>query len=285
MGAFTSARPACGIYADTVLLRYLKAQGFVLLCGGLVGPIFLAVYFALGADPLLKWMFWWGLLVTGADVLIALAMANYGARSAATSQFLESSGVLALARITSINDTPVFVNDQQMIKVAFHVEMPGGAGFDSEQTMTSSPARMQILNGRKLVVLVDPATNKYQIDWDRSALVNGAVPAQFTLDEDGKTYDLSGQAAPLMDIMRILKANNIPVQGTIDIRSNPAVRQQVMQIVRAAGRTSAPASGQPSSEPARSVADRLTELDTLRDSGTITDAEYTAKRQQIISEL
>ena len=111
----------------------------------------------------------------------------------------------------------------------------------------------------------------------------GIAPRQ--LDEDGKTYDLSGQAAPLMDIMRILKANNIPVQGTIDIRSNPAVRQQVMQIVRAAGRTSAPASGQPSSEPARSVADRLTELDTLRDSGTITDAEYTAKRQQIISEL
>ena len=84
MGAFTSARPACGIYADTVLLRYLKAQGVVLLCGGLVGPIFLAVYFLFGTDPLLKWMFWWGLLVTGADVLIALAMANYGARSAAS---------------------------------------------------------------------------------------------------------------------------------------------------------------------------------------------------------
>ncbi len=283
MGAVTSARPACGIYADTVLLRYLKAQGFVLLCGGLVGPIFLAVYFALGQMGLMKWMFWTGLVITAADILIALALANAGAKSAAKAQFLEEQGVLALARITTINDTPVFVNEQQMIKVAFHVDVPGGPGFDAEQTMASSPARMQILNGRKLVVLVDPATNKYQIDWDRSALVNGAVPAQFTLDEDGRTYDLSGQAAPLMDIMRILKANNIPVKGTIDIRSNPAVRQQVMQIVRAAGRTSA--SVQPSSEPPRSVADRLTELDTLRGNGTITDAEYTAKRQQIIAEL
>ncbi len=78
-----------------MLLRYLKAQGVVLLCGGLVGPIFLAVYFWLGPDPLLKWMFWWGLLVTAADVLIALAMTNYGAKSAATSQYLESDGVLA----------------------------------------------------------------------------------------------------------------------------------------------------------------------------------------------
>ena len=57
-----------------MLLRYLKAQGFVLLCGGLVGPIFLGVYFALGQDGLLKWMFWVGLLVTAADVLIALAL-------------------------------------------------------------------------------------------------------------------------------------------------------------------------------------------------------------------
>lgn len=30
-----------------MLLRHVKAQGFVLLCGGLVGPIFLAVFFAL----------------------------------------------------------------------------------------------------------------------------------------------------------------------------------------------------------------------------------------------
>ena len=32
----------------TLLARYLKAQLLVLLCGGLVGPIFLVVYFALG---------------------------------------------------------------------------------------------------------------------------------------------------------------------------------------------------------------------------------------------
>ena len=41
------------------------------------------------------------------------------------------------------------------------------------------------------VVLVNPATQEYQIDWERSSLVNGLVPAQFTLADDNKTYDLS----------------------------------------------------------------------------------------------
>ena len=40
--------------------RYLKCQLMVLLCGGLVGPIFLIVYFALGQSSLLKWMFFVG---------------------------------------------------------------------------------------------------------------------------------------------------------------------------------------------------------------------------------
>lgn len=59
-----------------VLWRYVKAQSMVLLCGGLVGPIFLGVYFATGQDPLMRWMFWTGLLVTAIDVLAALALAG-----------------------------------------------------------------------------------------------------------------------------------------------------------------------------------------------------------------
>lgn len=63
-----------------MLVRYLKAQVMVLLCGGLVGPIFLAVYFYTGQDELLKWMFWTGLLVTAIDVLVALGLASFGRR-------------------------------------------------------------------------------------------------------------------------------------------------------------------------------------------------------------
>ncbi|CAN5645733.1 SHOCT domain-containing protein [soil metagenome] len=284
-----------------MLLRYLKSQLMVLLCGGLVGPIFLVVYFTTGQDDLLKWMFYVGLLITAADVLIALALTSYGAKSSAKSQFLEQQGVLALAQVVGIHETGTRINDQPLVKIDLHIEGPGITAFSSQDRVIASVTRLPLITSRKLVVLVDPATNSYEIDWQRSALVGGMVPAQFTLAEDNRAYDLSGQAAPLMEIMQILKANNVPMNGTIDIRSNPVVRQQVLNVVRRAAAhqgsptptpqvppsPSAPVA--PSAPfmapPPPSTAQRLQELETLRAMGTITDAEYTAKRQKIISDL
>ena len=68
-----------------------------------------------------------------------------------------------------------------MIEVNLHFDVPGQAGFDTQETMASSPTRMQILNAHKLVALVDPVTQKYEIDWNASALIAGVVPAQFNL--------------------------------------------------------------------------------------------------------
>jgi hypothetical protein len=286
-----------------MLGRYVKSQLMVLLCGGLVGPIFLGVYFALGesARPYIGWMFWVGLLITGADVLIALALASYGAKSEATTKLLEANGVLALAQVTAIGETGTRINDQPLVKINLHIEGPGIRPFDVQDSVIASVTRLPLITGRKLVVLVDPATNQYEIDWNRSALVGGMMPAQFTLADDGnRTYDLSGQAAPLMEIMQILKANGVPMNGTIDIRSNPAVRQQVMNVVRrAAAQQGSPQMPMSSPVPAAAsypppppppppeapVAQRLQELETLRAMGTISDAEYTAKRQQIIADL
>lgn len=53
--------------------RYLVFQGMMFVFG-IVGPIFLIVYFAAPPDPTLKWMYWAGLFVTFADVLIALEL-------------------------------------------------------------------------------------------------------------------------------------------------------------------------------------------------------------------
>jgi hypothetical protein len=55
--------------------RYVRVQLFVLLCG-IVGPIFLFVYFAVQPEPGLKWMYYIGLVITAADVLIALGITN-----------------------------------------------------------------------------------------------------------------------------------------------------------------------------------------------------------------
>jgi hypothetical protein len=56
------------------LKRYLIIQGMMFVFG-IVGPIFLIVYFLAQPDPTLKWMYWWG-LATFADVLIALRLAK-----------------------------------------------------------------------------------------------------------------------------------------------------------------------------------------------------------------
>jgi len=55
--------------------RYVQIQAFVFVCG-IVGPIFLIGFFASQPDPSLKWMYWWGLFITAADVLIAIGLAS-----------------------------------------------------------------------------------------------------------------------------------------------------------------------------------------------------------------
>jgi len=275
-----------------VFARYLKTQLLVLLCGGLVGPIFLVVYFTLGLGNLLSWMLYVGLLITVADVLIALALTNYGAKSAAKTAELEQHGVLALAQITGLTETGTRINEQPLVKVNLHIAGPGFVPFDSQDRVIASVTRLGNLTARKLVVLVNPTTREYQIDWERSALVNGLVPAQFTVSEDNRTYDLSGQAGPLMDILQILKANNVPLNRMVDIRSNPALRQQIQAVVRRAAEQQAPAPQPAAAGPAPavtppppSIAQRLQELESLRTSGALSDQEYNSRRAQIISEI
>ena len=276
-----------------MLARYLKTQLLVLLCGGLVGPIFLVVYFTLGLGSLLQWMLYVGLLITIADVLIALALTNYGAKSAAKTAELEQHGVLALAQITGLTETGTRINEQPAVKVNLHIAGPGFVPFDGQDRVIASVTRLGNLTARKLVVLVNPTTQEYQIDWERSALVNGLVPAQFAVAEDNRTYDLSGQAGPLMEILQILKANNVPLNRMVDIRSNPVLRQQIQAVVRSAAEQQAPAAqpapaGGPApvvTPPQPSIAQRLQELETLRASGAVSDQEYNSRRAQIISEI
>jgi Short C-terminal domain len=279
-----------------MLWRYIKAQLWVLLCGGLVGPIFLAVYFAVG--PIVgRWMFWAGLLITAADVLIALALGSFNAKSAAKTQALEQGGVLALAQVVGIQETGTRINEQPLVKLDLQISGPGLAPFASQDRVIASISRLPMIMNRKLVALVDPATNEYQIDWERSGLVSGVMPATFTIAEDNRTYDLTGQTGPLMEILQILRAHGISLNNMIDLRSNPAARQQVQAVVRRAAATQpAPSAPAPAAAPATappafvappepSTAQRLQELETLRATGAISEDEYNTKRAQIISEL
>lgn len=57
----------------STFLRYVRIQAVVFVCG-IVGPIFLILYFAIEPTPPDKWMYYLGLIITAVDVLIALAL-------------------------------------------------------------------------------------------------------------------------------------------------------------------------------------------------------------------
>ena len=285
-----------------MVTRYLKALFFVMLCGGMVGPIFLATYFALpslfgstsydtGVDATvatqqsIQWMLWVGLLITVAALLVALWLANRGAKSSAKSAALRQTGVLTMAQITGLGETGMRINDRPVVKLDLHIAGPGFE-FDTQKRVTVDITKQAIVTARKLVVLVDPNTRDYEIDWQASGLICGVVPAQFKSTEDNQTYDLSGQAGPLMEILQIYKANNLPFGGTVDTRNYPAVRQQVMAVVRrAAAPQPAGVGATAAAPPQASVAQRLHDLDALHKSGAVSAEEYASKRAQIISEI
>ncbi len=283
-----------------MLARYLRAQIMVLVCGGLVGPIFLITYFVLpnmmgsfGTDmgsavqQNTAWMLWVGLLITVAGVLVALWLANRGAKLSVKSAALHQTGVLTTAQIQGFGETGMRINERPVVNLDLHIAGPGFA-FNSQKRVTVDISKQAIVTARKLVVLVDPNTHDYEIEWQASALIAGVVPAQITIAEDNKTYDLSGQAGPLMEILQIYKSNNLPISGAVDLRSNPAVRQQVLAVVRRAAAAEPPApagGGGVAAPPQPSVAQRLEELDKLHQSGALSSEEYAGKRAQIIADI
>lgn len=287
-----------------MLARYIRAQIIVLVCGGLVGPIFLITYFVLpgmfggpfGTDTSslvqqsTSWMLWVGLLITVADVLVAIWLANRGAQSSAKSAALHQTGVLTMAQITGLGETGMRINERPVVNLDLHISGPGFE-FNDRKRVTVDITKQAIVTARKLVVLVDPNTRDYEIDWQASALICGVVPAQIQSTEDNRTYDLSGQAGPLMEIMQIYKANNLPFGGAVDIRNYPGVRQQVMDVVRRAAAQQQPAAAGVGAAaasvtaPQASVAQRLQELEALHKSGALSTEEYASKRAQIIADI
>ena len=100
-----------------------------------------------------------------------------------------------------------------------------------------------------------------------------------------------------MEILQILKANGIGMNNMIDLRNNPAARQQAQAVVRRAAAQQTPAGPGPAPPPAApppaqymappepSTSQRLQELETLRATGAVSEEEYNTKRAQILAEL
>jgi hypothetical protein len=283
----------------------------VFLCGGIAGPIFLALYFldrAVGDEQEDSiWMLLLGAVITVGSVALGVVAGHFigkGVDKVEQSQQrraqLRQRGLLALAQVTGWAETGMSINDRPVVRVSLHVEWPGMAPFDTEARVTVGVTTMPVLAARRLVVLMDPATHQCEIDMQASALVSGVMPMQFAVAEDDRTYDITGQAGPVMEILQVLRSHGIPFGGSFDLRSNPVVREQVLDIVRRnavaqqapspAAPQFSPAAAAPNPAPAwlppqPSATQRLQELETLRATGAITESEYAAKRRQVIAEL
>lgn len=267
--------------AMNVVARFLKILAFSLLCG-IVGPIFIVMYYVID-EPATSWMLYSGVGITIGIVVLAFVLTLIFTRTDEARKLLEANGILALADVVAANETGMRVNDQPVIKLTLQIYGDGISPFRAETRTRVSVLQVPALSRGKLVVLVAPGTEQFQIDWQRSALLNGQVPAKFTSSSQGREYDLTGQAGPLFEIMKVLKANGIGTDGVVDIRSNPVVRQQIDAILRKTEGAERTPSADPT--PTGSVADRLAELDRLKLASLVSEAEYNTKRAEILGDL
>jgi hypothetical protein len=221
-----------------MLWRYVKVQARMLFFG-MIGPVFVVMYFLSDRDPFMNWFLWSGLLVTAVTVLLAVVFTAAGEKSDAKRAKLEQTGVLALAQVLGLEETGTYINNQPLVKLQLQISGPGIQPFHSQDRVLAPMSRAHIIASRTLVALVDPMTNEYQIDWERSALVSG-MPVNIGVDEDNQVYNLTGHVEAIMEIMRILKANGVGWDNMIALRSNPVARQQVLDVARKAAAQRAP---------------------------------------------
>jgi hypothetical protein len=279
---------------------------FTLLCG-IVGPIFLVVYFLLD-DPLTGWMFYAGLGITIADVVTGYFVAQSLYRRRRKRYNLEQNGRFGIGEVRSVDQTNVRINGQPMMKISLDISGDGIVPFQATKRTVVPFIFMPALRSSRIVVLVDTYSGEFDIDWQRTALLAGTSPARFADTDTGEEFDLTGQADALIEIMKVFAANNIPFGGRVDLRSNPLVREQVVNIARRHGRTDRPAQsassgrqgvdrpdlskpaaaqsadGSPTGPP-RSPGQRLAELESMRAAGTISLEEYRAVRTRILNDL
>ena len=134
--------------------------------------------------------------------------------------------------------------------------------------------------------------------FERAAVIVGGcgrvgLPLGVALASRGRTVTLYDINAEAVDVLR---ANGLdPSSGSLDLRSNPQVRQQVLDTLKrhgygpaagagaAAGAAAAPAAADSAAE--RPGVDRLMELQQMKDKGLISDADFEETKDRILKEM
>jgi hypothetical protein len=229
-------------------------------------------------------------------------------RRASAMQALTKTGLPGTAQILEMSQTGVYINENPQVRMKLHVEAQGIPPYECEKKVTVPMIALGVLgSGRPLSVYVDPNDHEnIYIDWSGApagagagaAVTPGTGPFTFALP-DGSTVDLSSDAAAQKEILDVLRANGIdPHAGTLDLRTNPRVRQAVLDVVArrgyripdgaaggAAGAGASVASPAAGGGDDRPGVERLVELQQMRDKGLIDEDEFEATKQRILKSL
>jgi hypothetical protein len=249
-----------------------------------------------------------GQIWIGVSVVIAIVYLLVNRRASAM-QALTKTGLPGQARILEMTQTGVYINENPQVKMKLQVQAQGIAPYQCEIKATVPLIAIGMLGtGRPLTVYVNPNDHEdIFIDWSNQSVggmpgapvTPGSMPFTFSFP-DGSSVDLSNDAAAQQEILDVLRANGIdPHAGTLDLRSNPRVRQAVLDVVArrgyrvpgaagaagagVAGTAASPADGDGADD--RPGVERLMELQQMRDKGLIDEAEFEETKARILKSL
>lgn len=246
----------------------------------------LVVFFAVGGFFFWQTIpdIWIGQIWMGVAALLAVIYLVMTARANRASKLI-ATGTRGRAHVLEMTQTGTYLNNQPRVKLRLRIEAPGVTPFETEDTVTVPLIALGALQpGRPLTVVLDPADpQKFVIDWAGNS---AGPPLGFSL-EDGRSVNLAGDPAATAAVMAILQKYGIEPGDGLDLRNQPQVRAEMLAALERSGHLGSAPVAAPSppggDDPDPSV--RLTQLAALRDSGTITAAEFEEHKRRILSDI
>ncbi|MDH3024034.1 SHOCT domain-containing protein [Gordonia alkanivorans] len=167
-------------------------------------------------QPDTEWMLWTGIGVTVLDVLIGIGVASMSYRGGVRSERLRATGVRGFAEVTSMGQTGVEINNQPLMSLGLRISGSGLVPFEVNTRTVVPIFRQPALYRRRLAVLVDPASQEFEIDWEATESMSDPMPS--TGLSEGGTRTFADRLSSLDDLYRIgaLSETNTdaPVNGS-----------------------------------------------------------------------
>ncbi|GAA5141350.1 hypothetical protein GCM10023340_02930 [Nocardioides marinquilinus] len=156
----------------------------MMLVFGIVGPLFLGLYVILDL-PDTGWMLGWGIAITVLDVVLAAVVAVATTRAARRRHRLGQFGLRVRAELVSVDRTGISINDDPVVWLRLRAHLPDESERRLHRRVVVPQTRLALIDGRDVVVHLDPTTDDFDVDWQataglarRAADGSGAAPAR-----------------------------------------------------------------------------------------------------------